>query len=480
MSKLSRREFLRELGKIGQLSTAGLLAASIPQQLRAGITGGNANTNRYGIWIPTNPTSAPTARYDVTGVWDPTNAKVMFWGGYNGTTAFAEGALYDPITDTWATISPTSGLAGRYYHSAVFCSGRTIVWGGLAGIYQNDGSMFNGSTWTATSTGANVPAARYDHTGTDCGGLMAIWGGTGASLYANGAVLDPVGNSWTTINATGAPAARRQHSAVWTGSKYIVWGGTNGSSLQSGGVYDPTSWGAGTWTATSTTGAVPSTRCRHTAVWTGTRMIVWGGGTGTTGLNDGASYDPTGNTWTAIATNAAIGPRMGHCAYWTGSEMIIFGGSTGTIYYNDGWAYNPVSDSWRPLFISDPDRAITVTTGTPGTINLAAHGYLLNEQVVLVASSAPSGLTNGAIYYVNNPAANTFELKTTIGGGSVAITTAGAGVKFRRLISAHRQPGIRANFGSVWIPARKDLVVWGGKDINAGGLNSGGVLRVYF
>jgi len=32
----------------------------------------------------------------------------------------------------------------------------------------------------------------------------------------------------------------------------------------------------GTWTPTSTT-AAPATRKMHTAVWTGSRMIVWGG-----------------------------------------------------------------------------------------------------------------------------------------------------------------------------------------------------------
>ena len=57
----------------------------------------------------------------------------------------------------------------------------------------------------------------------------------------------------------------------------IVWGGYSNSSpyyLNSGGRYDPTT---DTWVATSMGANAPSRRMRHTAVWTGKEMIVWGG-----------------------------------------------------------------------------------------------------------------------------------------------------------------------------------------------------------
>ena len=54
----------------------------------------------------------------------------------------------------------------------------------------------------------------------------------------------------------------------------IVWGGVgNGSYLNTGGRYNPST---DSWTATSTTNA-PAARFLHTAVWTGSEMIVWGG-----------------------------------------------------------------------------------------------------------------------------------------------------------------------------------------------------------
>src|SRR5206468_698464 len=71
------------------------------------------------------------------------------------------------------------------------------------------------------------------------------------------------------------PAARYLHTAVWTGSEMIVWGGLNGGNtpnwLQSGGRYDPAT---DSWTPTSTGANVPAARYGHSAVWTGTQMIV--------------------------------------------------------------------------------------------------------------------------------------------------------------------------------------------------------------
>jgi len=57
-----------------------------------------------------------------------------------------------------------------------------------------------------------------------------------------------------------------------------VWGGFSGafppSRLRSGGRFNPAT---DSWTATSTGADVPVWREYHTAVWTGTEMIVWGG-----------------------------------------------------------------------------------------------------------------------------------------------------------------------------------------------------------
>src|SRR5438034_7952340 len=96
--------------------------------------------------------------------------------------------------------------------------------------------------------------------------------------YALPVIASPSGDctdAWAPTSTTNAPDARQRHTAVWTGSEMIVWGGDNGSPnhLNTSGRYNPST---DSWTATSTTNA-PDGRSLHTAVWTGSEMIVWGG-----------------------------------------------------------------------------------------------------------------------------------------------------------------------------------------------------------
>ncbi len=205
-----------------------------------------------------------------------------------------------------------------------------IVWG--VRCNTNTGGRYIPSTnsWTATST-INAPSARGIHTAVWTGSEMIVWGGTfydGTFHYWNtGGRYNPGTDTWTATSTTNAPSGRFFHTAVWTGSQMIVWGGCSGNPCSdfpnTGGRYNP---GTDSWTATSTTNA-PSGRYLHTAVWTGSEMIVWGDLT-THSLNTGGRYNPAKNSWTATSTTNAPSGRYFHTAVWTGSEMIVWGGYT--------------------------------------------------------------------------------------------------------------------------------------------------------
>jgi N-acetylneuraminic acid mutarotase len=102
----------------------------------------------------------------------------------------------------------------------------------------------------------------------------------------------------------------------------IVWGGGNLDYFNTGGQYNPRT---DTWMATNTNNA-PSSRTNHTAVWSGSEMIVWGG-LGASGVTKtGATYNPDTDSWTGTSRSHAPIARSGHTAIWTGSEMIVWGG----------------------------------------------------------------------------------------------------------------------------------------------------------
>src|SRR5205807_384928 len=243
--------------------------------------------------------------------------------------------------DTWTATSLTNAPTARYGHTAVWTGSEMIVWGGASiGGYLNTGGRYNPSTdsWTATTT-TNAPDPRYQHTAVWTGSEMIVWGGVFCfpCIYFNtGGRYNPGTNSWTATTPTNAPVARSAHTAVWTGSEMIVWGGfccyPPGMALNTGGRYDPST---NSWTATSTSNA-PTARDQHTAIWTGSEMIVWGG---SFYLYTGGRYNPGTDSWTASSTTNAPAGRLGHTAVWTGSEMIVWGGWNGGTYFNTGGRY---------------------------------------------------------------------------------------------------------------------------------------------
>ena len=302
-------------------------------------------------WAATSLTNVPTAREYSTAVW--TGTEMIVWGGYNGSSNLNTGGRYNPSTDSWTATSTANAPIPRYGHTAVWTGSEMIVWAGVVnpGGALNTGGKFNPTTnsWTATST-TNAPSARYAHTAVWTGSEMIVWGGGWTSLVDTGGKYNPNTNSWTATSTSNAPSSRYGHTAVWTGSEMIVWGGTDGSEFTydpvTGGRYNPST---DNWTATSTTD-VPRARTDHTAVWTGTEMIVWGGfnfdASHFTDFNDGGKYNPSTNSWTATSINNAPGERSAHTAVWSGSEMIIWGGLDFPPPGNTGGKYNPATNNW--------------------------------------------------------------------------------------------------------------------------------------
>jgi hypothetical protein len=90
-------------------------------------------------------------------------------------------------------------------------------------------------------------------------------------------------------------------------------------------------WAKSINTGTSNTLSIINISSGHTATWTGSKMLLWGGITSTyTYLNKGYLYDPNTNLNFEITQTAAPNVRSGHVAVWTGSKMIVWGGVGGS------------------------------------------------------------------------------------------------------------------------------------------------------
>jgi N-acetylneuraminic acid mutarotase len=274
------------------------------------------------------------------------------------------------------------------------------------------------------------------------GGMsMATTSGSGGYTLPKISEGDPpcTDDTWTATSTTNAPSPRDLHTAVWTGTEMIVWGGVDPNYLNTGGKYNPST---DSWTATSTANA-PTARSGHKAVWTGSEMIVWGGVPFTYPTGTGGRYNPITDSWTATSTSNAPSTRNGHTAVWTGSEMIIWGGVDFIgRYWNTGGKYNPSTDSWTATSTANAPTARSghkaVWTGS----EMIVWGGVCDG----ASCSPPVTLNTGGRY---NPSTDSWT--------TTSITNAPS-----------------ARFSHTAVLAGSEMIIWGGFNASGGYFNTGG------
>jgi uncharacterized repeat protein (TIGR01451 family) len=313
--------------------------------------------NACSVTVPNQPVPY---RFRPTSIW--TGAEIVYWGGREALGSgpfFNDGFIYDYATDSWRVLIDQGDVPSpRYVAYGLAAANQAIIYSGSdltnsLAINLNTGGVLNLTTgeWTATNT-TNAPV-RWGATVLWSGSDMLYWGGPSTNV---GMRYNPGSNSWTAMSTTGAPTARTGHSAVWTGSEMIIYGGLDGSQrTHTGARYNP---GNNSWAAIRTASAdLPSATSRndHTAVWTGTEMLVFGGRDDNFDLvAQGLRYNLASNSWSTMATVGQPLPRIEHGAVWSGDEMLIWAGlaqlsSGSTAIVRGGSGYNPNTNSWRVL-----------------------------------------------------------------------------------------------------------------------------------
>lgn len=319
--------------------------------------------------------SAPAARVNHGGVWS--GSKFFVWGGTVSGVGSSTGGEYDPVTDSWRSI-PTSGApTGREGLTVVWSGDQLLVWGGFGTDYLNSGGAYSPSDlqWTPLGT-SGVPSGRSGHVGVWTGSRLLVWGGQNLDgLLADGALLNPVTGVWSALPTLNAPTARRFATGVWAGDRLIVFGGEGDSGLVGTGAMLTFTGGTipGAWQSLPSLNA-PSPRYRHTAVWTGTKLVVWGGLDENGALADGAVYNPTSNSWAPLPSTGAPTARFGHISVWTGSEVLIFGGEDAGGPLASGAAYDPATGIWRALSATGSPVARTFARGVWSGSELLVFG----------------------------------------------------------------------------------------------------------
>ncbi len=319
-------------------------------------------------------------------------------------------------------------------------------------------------------------------------GLVAV-------IMANGcyaldwSYVDAPGKSWRSMTLVGAPSARARHVAVFDDmhGAMIVWGGaTKGGFSGSGGIYHPASASEGDrWSTMSAVGS-PDPRADATAIWDATHawMIVWGGvNDAGERLNTGGVYSTSTDIWKPITTDGAPFPRSGHTAVWTGTEMIVCGGYDGITVFQDCSSYDPVQDAWTANFVLTLTAREAHTAVWAGSSIWIWGGLDPTMGMPLGSGASWDFISENPLPSLEAPSVRSGHTAVWTGitmwiwggkGVNESYPEQGAGYRTGTWhpMKDGELPGGRDGHSAVWIDKTGDVIVWGGAD-QSGSLSSG-------
>ena len=241
--------------------------------------------------------------------------------------------LYDPGNDTWKAAAPFP-LTGRITPSFAITSGKLVVWGGASADNSqafNDGAVFDpvANSWTVMPTkGAPAVGQGYRAAADPTSGVV-FFVGKGpydtAGESDEGAVFHMATGTWTAVPASPVRGQQIANTNAFGNRLVVLRYATSTIS-----VYDETS---GKWTTLNTTACAAGrvgVAAMPYAIYKN-KLLLLLGGTSIAGIS---LYDLT--TGAATDLDGAVAPvARANCSIaWTGDQLVVWGGvfSTRTCY----------------------------------------------------------------------------------------------------------------------------------------------------
>lgn len=210
------------------------------------------------------------------GAW--TGAELISW---------QSGLAYNPVTDSWREIAP-SPLTPRMDEAVTATNGLLLVWGGCdsESVPNCDdvlqGALADGAIYDPmTDTWTMLPDGPLDG-GAGSVAIATTWGDRVIVVVphpvsadaATTAAIDPMRLEWTELPELPLEAGGRAAALTWTGSEVVIWGGYTDSYMEQtdiGFLLDPE---ATRWQPLERGGGA---RRGHSMVWTTRGLLIAGG-----------------------------------------------------------------------------------------------------------------------------------------------------------------------------------------------------------
>ena len=451
-------------------------------------------------WTLLTPTGAPpSARGNASAIYDPVRDRMVVFGGYAGSSPFNDvWALSLAGPPAWTHLTPTgTPPSARYYHSAIYdpVRDRMVVFGGSQGYasFFNDVwalSLVGPLAWTQLTPTGTTPSARYGHSAIydPVRDRMVVFGGLGPGYLNDVWGMSLAGTSaWTQLTTTGTPPfGRYGHSAIYdpVRDRMVVFEGYGTTALSD--VEALSLAGTPAWTQVMPTGAPPTPRYYHSAIYDPVRdrTVVFGGYTGSTYLNDAWGLLLAGTpAWTPLSTPPSA--RSGHSAIYdpVRDRMVVFGGYP-PYYLDEVWALSlagapawtrltptgaPPAGRWGHSAIYDPVRDRMVIFGGYGGSYLGDSWALSLAGTPAWTQLTPTGTPPSARYghsTIYDPVRDRVVIFGGVSSGYGlndvwALSLAGTPV-WTQLTPIGTPPSARELLAAIYDPVRDRMVLFGG------------------
>ncbi len=348
--------------------------------------GGYDGANRNDVWVlPLGgtaewselapPGEAPTPRANHSAIYDPVRDRMLVFGGTDGVSYRNDvWALSLSGSPAWSQLTPSGAPpSARVGQAAIYDPprDRLVIFGGDDGglTVLNDCwslSLSGTPAWSAISTSGNVPLGRSGHAAIydPLRDRMIVFGGDDGTLYFNDVeALSLSTAAWSVLAASGAPpSGRSRHTAVYdsNGDRLVVFGGED-AAFRFNQTWGLTLAGDAAWAELAPSGVVPSARARHAAVYDplrGRLIVLAGYDGGLLADSQQLSLGPAPQWSSLVASGPLPSARYRHgVAYDPGDDrMLVYGGYDGLYPYPDG--------AWALPLGGAPSWAAIATSGT--------------------------------------------------------------------------------------------------------------------
>lgn len=328
-------------------------------------------------WTDRSAPVAPPAAAGTLVAYDPTADRLLFFGGWNGTT-LNETWEYDPTDAVWTELRPTASPESRADAALVF------------DIAANEFVLFGG--WTQFSNGT---IERLDDTWT-------------FSLLTD---------QWVLLDPPISPSPRSDSAVAYDAAAAVIllYGGFSGTAY----LGDSWSFNLATdlWSPVAEVGPTPGVRSDGRMVYdpAADEFVLFGGndynGPNLTfhHLNDTWLYRLGSGQWTLVVPSTVPDARDYAVEGFdpASGSVLLFSGYGNRSILDDTWAFSTSTDSWEPLTTSGPPPgryagggAFDTDDGSFLIVGGLGSSGLLNDTWSLEETSVPSSGTGSGISVV--------------------------------------------------------------------------------